>query len=58
MGFCLGVLGWPPDVFWRATVPELKAAATGRRGADILEDADIRALEALLAGEVRDGDGN
>jgi len=58
MGFGLGVMGWTPDAFWRTTVAELKAAAAGRRGAHVLEDEDISALEALLAGETRHGDGN
>lgn len=58
MGFCLGVLAWTPEVFWRATVPELKAAAIGRRGTDILEETDIEALQALLVEEVGHGDGN
>jgi uncharacterized phage protein (TIGR02216 family) len=58
MGFGMGVLGWAPDIFWRATVPELKAAAAGRHGGAVLEETDIRALEALLAGEREYGNGN
>lgn len=27
----MGVIGWPPDVFWSATLPELVAASDGWR---------------------------
>jgi len=29
MGFCLGVLRWSPDAFWRATPREVAAACAG-----------------------------
>ncbi len=32
LALATGVLGWPPQTFWRATWPELEAAIEGRTG--------------------------
>lgn len=44
----LGVLQWPPDVFWRATPAELRLALEGRFGrsgaAAPLDRAELGAL--------------
>nr|WP_293423504.1 rcc01693 family protein [Phreatobacter sp.] len=44
----LGVIGWPPDVFWRATPRELAAALEGRLGR-IGMPVDRPALDRLMA---------
>lgn len=44
----LGVIGWPPDTFWRATPRELAAALEGRLGR-IGAPADRGALDRLMA---------
>lgn len=54
MGAALGRLGWPPEVFWRATLPELRAAINGRfppsgGAAQGLTSDDIGELETLMA---------
>jgi uncharacterized phage protein (TIGR02216 family) len=46
--FCLGVLRWSPDVFWRATPREVAAAARGLVPT-APAPADRRELEALMA---------
>ena len=51
----LGVLGWPPEVFWRATLPELMRAldgwrlARGLRRTGAPEPLSRPAFEALKA---------
>lgn len=47
LGLALGVLGWPPDLAWRATPRELALAARGRLGpgpAPAATSADLRRL--------------
>jgi hypothetical protein len=54
LGIACGVLGWPPDVFWRATPLELKTAFEGFCrfhgiiAKDGLNSADVQALRAML----------
>ncbi len=51
LAFGLGVLRWPPDVFWRATPRELAAALRGMRGragAEPLGRADLHDLMTLF----------
>lgn len=53
----LGVLGWPPEVFWRATPLEMAAALDGYRekmgvpgaGRAAFGARDVRALRAMMA---------
>jgi uncharacterized phage protein (TIGR02216 family) len=48
MRLALGVIGWPPDVFWRATPRELAAALDGRFGRTSAP-VDRAALDRLMA---------
>jgi hypothetical protein len=52
----MGVLGWPPECFWRATPHDLLAALAGWReahglgqSATVLSDDDVATLKAKLA---------
>jgi uncharacterized phage protein (TIGR02216 family) len=48
MRLALGVIGWPPETFWRATPRELAAALDGRFGW-VGVPADRAALDRLMA---------
>ena len=43
----LGLLRWPPETFWRASLPELMAASG--RGTDLKDKFDAKALAELQA---------
>jgi Phage tail assembly chaperone protein, TAC len=43
------VLGWTPDAAWRATIPEIRAAAAGRFGPARAAAPDHAMLAALMA---------
>ncbi len=50
LAFLMGVLGWPPEQAWGATLPELRLAAEGRYGKAQSREATRRAaLAALIA---------
>lgn len=44
-----GVLGWPPEQFWRATPQELRLAIEGRLGRGAAADFGRADLAALMA---------
>jgi uncharacterized phage protein (TIGR02216 family) len=48
MRLALGVIGWPPEAFWRATPRELAAALDGRFGRTGAP-VDRAALDRLMA---------
>ncbi len=58
MAFCLGVLRWSPDAFWRATPRELIAAMQGpeQRGAPATADDLQRLMQAFPDTEMHNGE--
>lgn len=52
MSFALGVLKWPPNVFWKCSFYEYTAAVKGHlmsTGVDVSEDLSVDHVNALFA---------
>lgn len=49
MAFCLGRLGWPPEVVWAATPREIAAALQAHRAGPSVTPPGRGAFERLMA---------